>query len=298
MVVDNNVIEIGKTQGFTRIIEPKREKTDPPSIPPYTSKGWGIGGGASQSKPPRGGSCGCVTLNPVVENLDAEEGDDNEFTEEPRNEEDEAQYEDPYEEDEGEDDENEDEVQVVAQSRPCTSKSATDKALVFDPEIHDITGYEKADIIKLRNTAFNGNAKYAKMIKGTLLNLPPSSLPSIQQINFSELFALRAPVPQKDKSGNDDEDEEGHRSEANIHELWLPFLQGNGALRDCPPSQFKPPGDWSKLYTSEGLQTHFPIGVTAWKSCEPLPILILIIMVPPNSPPFEKAHFLDHLHSH
>ena len=50
------------------------------------------------------------------------------------------------------------------------------------------------------------------------------------------------------------------------------------------------------MYTSEGLQTHFPMGVTAWKSCEPLPSLI--IMVPPDSPPLEKAHFLDHLHSH
>ena len=140
-----------------------------------------------------------MTLRCVVEDLDAEEGDDNEFTEEPLNEEeDEAQYEDIYkedEEDEGEDDENEDEVQVVAQSRPHASNSATDKALVFNSEIHDITGYEKADIIKLRNTAFNGNAKYSKRIKGTLLNLPPGSLPLIQQINSSELFASMLVTP-------------------------------------------------------------------------------------------------------
>ena len=33
-----------------------------------------------------------------------------------------------------------------------------------------------------------------------------------------------------------------------------------------------------------------------WKSCEPLPSLI--IMVPPNSPELEKEHLLDHLHSY
>ena len=38
------------------------------------------------------------------------------------------------------------------------------------------------------------------------------------------------------------------------------------------------------------------MGVTAWKPCQPLPSLIII--VPPNSPQLEKEHFLDHLHSH
>ena len=65
-------------------------------------------------------------------------------------------------------------------------------------------------------------------------------MPSTQQINSSELFALRA--PQKDKSENDNEDEEGPQDEANIHSLWLPFLQGNKALGNCPPLQFKPHG--------------------------------------------------------
>ena len=117
-------------------------------------------------------------------------------------------------------------------------------------------------------------------------------MPSAQQINSSELFALRA--PQKDKL--EDEDEEGPQDEANIHCLWLPFIQGNKALGNCPPSQYKPPGDWPKVYTSEGLHAHFPMGITAWKSCEPLPSLI--IMVPPDSPPLEKDHLLDHLHSY
>ena len=136
--------------------------------------------------------------------------------------------------------------------------------------------------------------KYVKKVKGALSGLPSGSVPILQQINSSELFALR--VPQKGKSENDDEDEEGPPKEANIHQLWLPFLQGNKALGNCPPAHFEPPGDWPKVYSPQSLQTYFPMGVTAWKSCEPL--TSLIIVVPPNSPQLEKEHFLDHLHSH
>ena len=122
--------------------------------------------------------------------------------------------------------------------------------------------------------------KYAKKVKGALLGLPSGSISTLQQINSSELFALC--VLQKGKSENDDDDKEGPSKAANIHQLWLPFLQGNKDLGNCPPAQFEPPGDWPKVYTPQGLQTYFPMGVTAWKSHEPFPSLIIV--VPPNSP--------------
>ena len=34
---DNDIVEVGTVQGFTKIVEPKKERTDPPSIPPHTS---------------------------------------------------------------------------------------------------------------------------------------------------------------------------------------------------------------------------------------------------------------------
>ena len=236
-----------------------------------------------------------MAIPPIVVGPSAGDND-NDFLRDPHNGgEDDIIFDDPIkgeeedDEDDGEEDD-EDEVQVVTQSGRSTSEGL----VPFNPKIHDVTGYEKADIIRLRNTAFKGDMKYAKKVKGALLGLPTGSIPTLQQINLSELFALRA--PQKGKSENDDEDEEGPPKEANIHQLWLPFLQGNKALGDCPPAQFEPPRDWPKVYTPQGLQTYFPMGVTAWKSHEPLPSLI--IMVPPDSPQLEKEHFLDHLHSH
>ena len=47
-------------------------------------------------------------------------------------------------EDDGEEDD-EDEVQVVTQSGRSTSEGL----VPFNPKIHDVTGYEKADIIRL-----------------------------------------------------------------------------------------------------------------------------------------------------
>ena len=235
-----------------------------------------MGGGASRGRPPRGGGKGPVVIPPIVVDPGAGD-DDNNFLGDTRDgREEEILFDDPNE-GQGEDDEDdveegdEDEVQVVTQS----NKSTSDGFVPFDPEIHDVTGYEKADIIRLRNTAFKGNVKYAKKVKGALLGLPSGSIPTLQQINSSELFALRA--PQKGKSENDDEDEEGPPKEANIHQLWLPFLQGNKALGDCPPAQFEPPGDWPKVYTSQGLQTYFPMGVTARKSRVSLPSLIIVV---------------------
>ena len=49
---DDDIVEIGTAQGFTQIVEPKKEKTDPPSIAPHASRGHGVGGGASQGGPP------------------------------------------------------------------------------------------------------------------------------------------------------------------------------------------------------------------------------------------------------
>ena len=201
VVGDDDIVEVGGAQGFTRIIEPKRERMDQPSIPLHASAGQGVGGGAYQGKPPRGGSRGCVTFPPAIEDLGVEEDDDNEFTEDPHNEEEEeVQFTYPDEEDDDNDDEEEDkddndEVQVVTRSRPRTSKSTPNEAVIFNPEINNITSYKKVDIIKLRNTAFNGDVMYAKRVKGTLLGLPPGSMPSSQQINSSELFALHAPAP-------------------------------------------------------------------------------------------------------
>ena len=110
-----------------------------------------MGGGASRGGPPRGGGKGPAVIHPImVDDLGADD-DNGDLPGDPlEGGEEELIFDDPNE-GEGEDDKDderegdEDEVQVVTRSNKSTSKGL----VPFNPEIHDITGYEKADITKL-----------------------------------------------------------------------------------------------------------------------------------------------------
>ena len=91
-----------------------------------------------------------MVIPPIVVDPGAGDDDDNFLGDPCEGGEEEILFDDPNEgegedeEDNGEEDD-EDEVQVVTQS----NKSTSDGFVPFDPEIHEITGYEKADIIRL-----------------------------------------------------------------------------------------------------------------------------------------------------
>ena len=46
VVEDNNVVELGRAQRFTRLVKPKKERVYPPTAQPHASRGQGAGGGA------------------------------------------------------------------------------------------------------------------------------------------------------------------------------------------------------------------------------------------------------------
>ena len=71
---DDKIVEVGTAQGFTKIVEPKKEKVDPP----HASKDQGMGGGASQGGPLRGGGKGPAVIHPItVDDLGANDDNDN-----------------------------------------------------------------------------------------------------------------------------------------------------------------------------------------------------------------------------
>ena len=144
---DDEIVEVGMAQGFTKIMEPKKEKVDPP----HASRGQGMDGGASQGGPPRGGGKGPAIIYPImVDDLGADD-DNGDLPGDPlKGGEEELIFDDPNEgevEDDKDDEKegDEDEVQVVTRS----NKSTSEGLVPFNPEIHDITGYEKVDIIQL-----------------------------------------------------------------------------------------------------------------------------------------------------
>ena len=187
------------------------------------------------------------------------------------------------------------EAQKESQEAPQSGTQPPEVEEEDDDSLYDPTRYLKSDIIELRDVAFRGETKEARLIKGHLLGCPKSTEPTIEQINESALFALQPPSKEyKDEAQEEDEETDLHEI-ANVLHLWMPHFQKLGVLADCAPSQWQPPVGWPKLYTPDSLTKHFPAGISAWKSGQDLPSLIIV--VPPNSPRLGQDHFLNCLHS-
>ena len=91
-------------------------------------------------------------------------------------------------------------------------------------------------------------------------------MPSKEDINTSEHF-----IPQAAAS-------ELEPPEV-IMDHWLPVLQEEGLLAECPPNQFTATVDWVPLYTPDGLEKHLPATLSTFASMEP-PSLTAV--VPPE----------------
>ena len=88
------------------------------------------------------------------------------------------------------------------------------------------------------------------------------------------------------------EDREG--AVTSVADLWLPILQDEGRLADCPPDQFTCGESWIPIYTPEGLKKHLPPALAAFgKEGGPSS---LIAVVPPSIHPKEKSFFLSNFH--
>ena len=158
------------------------------------------------------------------------------------------------------------EAQKESQEAPQSGTRPPEVEEEYDDSLYDPTGYLKSDIIELRDVAFRGETKEARLIKGHLLGCPKGTEPTIEQINESALFALRPP-PKEYKEEAQEEDEETDLPEiANVHHLWMPHFQKSGVLANCAPSQWQPLVGWPKLYTPGSLAKHFPAGISAWKT--------------------------------
>ena len=90
--------------------------------------------------------------------------------------------------------------------------------------------------------------------------------PSKEDINSSKRFTPRAAAWETEPSEI-------------ITDLWLPILQEEGLLTECPPDKFTSRPDWVPLYTKESLMKHLPVVLSAfWGSGAPS----LMAVVPPE----------------
>ena len=126
----------------------------------------------------------------------------------------------------------------------------------------------EAVLIATRNELYGKDYPPVQEVRARLLGLDPDVTPTDAQINASPRFALRSAVVERDAPDI-------------VTDHWMPYLEENDRLADCPPEEFNATEGWVPLYTPEKLEEHLPAALSAFGSAKP-PRLTAV--VPPNFP--------------
>ena len=126
----------------------------------------------------------------------------------------------------------------------------------------------EAVLLRARNELYGKDHRRAQEVRARLLGLDPAIAPTEAQINASPRFALHPAAAERDAPDI-------------VTDYWMPYLEENDRLADCPPEEFHATEGWVPLYTPKKLEEHLPAALSAFGSAEP-PRLTAV--VPPNVP--------------
>ena len=136
-------------------------------------------------------------------------------------------------------------------------------------------------LLTSRSELYCKDYPHAQEVRARLLGLDPNVTPSEAQINASPRFALHPAAAEKDAPDI-------------ITDHWMPYLEENNRLADCPPEEFHSTEGWVPLYTPKNLEEHLPAALSAFGSAKP-PRLTAV--VPPNVPlGMDKEFMLTSFH--
>ena len=139
----------------------------------------------------------------------------------------------------------------------------------------------EAVLITTRNELYGKDYPHVQEVRARLLGLDPDITPTDAQINASPRFALRPAAVERDAPDI-------------VTDYWMPYLEENNRLADCPPEEFHATEGWVPLYTPEKLEEHLPAALSAFGSAKP-PRLTAV--VPPNFPlGIDKEFMLTSFH--
>ena len=144
-------------------------------------------------------------------------------------------------------------------------------------------GARLEDILPKRYDTLSGNNKWAHRVRCSLLGLETGTTPSKENINSSKQFTPRAAAW-----------ENGPLEIITDH--WLPILQEEGLLTECPPDKFTSRPSWVPLYTKEILTKHLPVALSTFSGSG---VPSLMAVVPPEFPgSTDKEFLLTSFHRH
>ena len=139
----------------------------------------------------------------------------------------------------------------------------------------------EAILITTRNELYGKDYPHVQEVRARLLGLDPDITPTDAQINASPRFALCPAAVEKDAPDI-------------VTDYWMPYLEENDRLADCPPEEFHATDGWVPLYTPEKLEEHLPAALSAFGLAKP-PHLMAV--VPPNFPlGIDKEFMLTSFH--
>ena len=139
----------------------------------------------------------------------------------------------------------------------------------------------EAVLIMTRNELYGKDYTHVQEVRACLLGLDPDITPTDAQINASPQFALCPAAVERDAPDI-------------VTDYWMPYLEENDRLADCPPEEFHATEGWVPLYTLEKLEEHLPAALSAFGSAKP-PCLTAV--VPPNFPlGIDKEFMLTSFH--
>ena len=139
----------------------------------------------------------------------------------------------------------------------------------------------EAVLIATRNELYGKDYPPVQEVRACLLGLDPDVTPTDAQINASPWFALRSAAVERDAPDI-------------VTDHWMPYLEENDRLADCPQEEFNATEGWVPLYTPEKLEEHLPAALSAFGSAKP-PSLMAV--VPPIFPlGMDKEFMLTSFH--
>ena len=134
----------------------------------------------------------------------------------------------------------------------------------------------EAVLIATRNELYGKDYPPVQEVRARPLGLDPDVTPTDAQINASPRFTPRPAAVERDAPDI-------------VTDHWMPYLEENDRLADCPPEEFNPTEGWVPLYTPEKLEEHLPAALSAFGSAKP-PRLTAV--VPPNFPLGKDKEFM------
>ena len=102
-------------------------------------------------------------------------------------------------------------------------------------------GVKMEDILLRRYETLASDNNWVHQVRCSLLGLEAGTTPSREDINTSEWFVHRVAAWESEPPEV-------------ITDHWLPILQQEGLLAECPLDQFKAEADWVPLYTKDSLE--------------------------------------------